>query len=353
VVTLTCRDCNSEAGYRLESHLIRRLERDDFISGVSKKPQPARVSIGEGEIGGEAHRYPDRIELHGILEISNPKLHALAVSTLQSGAMPLDVQLRLPSGYEARRSWVAILRMGYLLAFCYFGYEYILHPSAQQVREQILRPDDEIVPPTAVAWPREVPHGGNVIGLLYEPSELRCFFALLRLSSAVVRHARVVLPGLDDDSQDIYRRWDSAPSPMVDVRHEVAFLRFKPNFICDPKNVGFPSLLWQNLRRALATWAGKIGFHYDGSVQTGTDIWYGSKPHSTEVTRQEYKRLLEHFKGRTITLGTSRQPPVGSVGAWLQERVTKRAIASYVGPILVHEGYAERVPSDSTKIRFK
>ena len=353
VVTLTCRDCNSEAGSRLESHLVRRLERDDFISGVSKKPQPATISIAEGEIGGVAHRYPDRIEHYGNPELSNPRLYALAVSALQSGAMPLDVQLRLASRYQARRSWVAILRMGYLLAFCYFGYGYILHPSAQQVREQILCPDDEIVPSTAVACPGEVPHGGNVIGLLYEPSELRCFFAVLRVRTSVVRYMGVVLPGPSANSQQLYERWAAVLSPIADVHFKALFIPLDPDFVCGADSIGFAGWLWREIRRPLATWARRSEFHYDGSVEAGTDIWYGREPYHTRVTEGQYTSLLREFRGGLVSLGTSRQPPSGSVGAWLMEYVTKRAIASYVGPILVHEGYAERVPSDSTKIRFK
>ena len=43
-------------------------------------------------------------------------------------------------------------------------------------------------------------------------------------------------------------------------------------------------------------------------------------------------------------MGTSRtEPPEDSIGAWLLMNVTPVAIASYVGPILVLEGYARRV----------
>lgn len=53
------------------------------------------------------------------------------------------------------------------------------------------------------------------------------------------------------------------------------------------------------------------------------------------------------------------EPPVrdwnGSsalIGAWLQENVTRTTIALYAGSILVHEGYADRVPGQTSKIRF-
>ena len=39
-----------------------------------------------------------------------------------------------------------------------------------------------------------------------------------------------------------------------------------------------------------------------------------------------------------------------SVGEWFLANVTKTAIASYVCPILIHEGFAERV--DKSQIAF-
>jgi len=105
--------------------------------------------------------------------------------------------------------------------------------------------------------------------------------------------------------------------------------------------------------KELATWGERSSFEYDGSVASGTSIRFGENGRQL-VTREQYIALLAHFKGRTVDIGTSRDnPPEGSVGAWLQEHVTRIAIASYVGSILVAEGYAERVPLERSRIRFK
>ena len=104
--------------------------------------------------------------------------------------------------------------------------------------------------------------------------------------------------------------------------------------------------------KMLSTWGGSAKFDYEGSVADGTDIWYGLKPWHSRVTGDQYAALLKHFKGRTVLTGTPREPPSGSVGEWLQQNVEKRALASYVGAILVCEGYAQRVPGESSMIRF-
>ena len=103
-------------------------------------------------------------------------------------------------------------------------------------------------------------------------------------------------------------------------------------------------------RKKLPTWGGRSSFSYVGSVETGTRITYGSG-FVTNVSAVQYQKLLNHFKGKRVPCGTSRtKPPRGSLGEWLMENVTKTAAASYVGRILVWEGYAIKLGSD---IQFK
>lgn len=101
----------------------------------------------------------------------------------------------------------------------------------------------------------------------------------------------------------------------------------------------------------LSTWGGKSIFRYKGSVKEGTKIYYGSGYYSIFVSAEQYEKLLETFSSKTVNLGTSgRFAPKGSIGEWLQEYVTNTAIASYVGVILVHEGYARR--EEGSNIKF-
>jgi len=101
----------------------------------------------------------------------------------------------------------------------------------------------------------------------------------------------------------------------------------------------------------LTTWAGRSSFEYAGSVKAGTTIKYG-RGFTIKVSATDYSRLLNFFAGSTVEIGTSRtNPPADSLGRWLQANVTKTAIASYVGPILINEGYAVKV--GQSQIRFR
>jgi len=107
-----------------------------------------------------------------------------------------------------------------------------------------------------------------------------------------------------------------------------------------------------NIIPTLKTWAGRSEFKYEGTMAQGTTITFGNG-NRAKITADQYNDLLNHFRGRTVDIGTSRtDPPRDSVGKWLQENVTKTATASYVGPILIHEGHAVKADTGS-KIRFK
>jgi hypothetical protein len=103
----------------------------------------------------------------------------------------------------------------------------------------------------------------------------------------------------------------------------------------------------------MKTWAGRgADFSYTGSIDQGTEITFGIMKNKIKVSAEQYTSLLNHFKGKTVEIGTSHDdPPRGSVGERLQNNVSKTQISSYVGPILISEHYASQI--GKSQIRFK
>jgi hypothetical protein len=103
----------------------------------------------------------------------------------------------------------------------------------------------------------------------------------------------------------------------------------------------------------MKTWSGRgEDFSYTGSVAQGTEIVFGKNKNKARVSAEQYRDLIQHFKGKTVEIGTSHDnPPRGSVGKWLQENVSKTQLSSYVGPIMISEGYASMI--GGSQIRFK
>lgn len=93
---------------------------------------------------------------------------------------------------------------------------------------------------------------------------------------------------------------------------------------------------------SIDTWAGRSQFDYSGCVSVGTQITFGDSK-IINVSHQQYSALRAAFLGKVVPVGTSfDSPQPGSIGEWLQVHVTRTAIASYVAPILLREGYAVR-----------
>lgn len=107
--------------------------------------------------------------------------------------------------------------------------------------------------------------------------------------------------------------------------------------------------------KTLSTWSddGNTYFRYEGSVVQGTTIHYGDGFRwQAVIGSQDYARLLRRFSGKETRIGTSKdKPPAGSVGEWVKANVTRSGLMSYIGPILVAEGYA--VKPKRGYIRFR
>lgn len=99
------------------------------------------------------------------------------------------------------------------------------------------------------------------------------------------------------------------------------------------------------------TWGGKAKFKYEGSVKGGTKMYFG-KSSSAEVTSEQYQKLLNEFKGKTVNVASSftSSPAKGTLEEWLQNNVTKVSISTYVAAILKNESYAVR--NKSGQIEF-
>src|SRR5258708_21864256 len=99
------------------------------------------------------------------------------------------------------------------------------------------------------------------------------------------------------------------------------------------------------MSKTILTW-GQEGetFSYDGSVNTGTTIRYGQRfKFTATISAINYQRLLRQFSGNQVAIGTSKtDPPAGSVGDWMKANVNKSGLMSYVGAILLEEGYATK-----------
>ena len=253
LTTLTCVECNRRHGSLLEANLIQRLRTEDILAGKSKDPLRVRIQTDQGEFGANvffSDTQDPNIRILGIPEISNPSLHSAAHSDFEGGNPKISIEGRL--GYKEVPSRVAALRMVYLLMFRYFGYGYVLFSHADCIREQLASPVTDGDPLRGLLWLREPPLK-NSIAILQEPAELRCFLAILDLSTEDKRYLAVVLPGTEPNSENVYRRLRAMPpEQLMALKPKIDFISFDEGFLSDAGYRHFPLRLWRGQAKVVS-----------------------------------------------------------------------------------------------------
>ncbi|HJN15124.1 MAG TPA: EcsC family protein [Armatimonadota bacterium] len=105
--------------------------------------------------------------------------------------------------------------------------------------------------------------------------------------------------------------------------------------------------------KTLATWSCRSIFSYSGSVEDGLAIYRGiTRVKTTQIDKDVLKKISKELGKQTVSVGMSRgKAPEGSLDKWLVENDLRHPLASCVAPILVAEGYAERVGKRDLKVR--
>ena len=187
---LTCKECNSVAGHKLDSQLLLRLEEMDFsnFSPNSKARTTLRndnykvasdFSVdGKGSLKINIDRKNSN-PLHADNIFSNSIYNYKAYDPFLKGHglfesgwnWRVKFDMQMPMRSDERCAEIALLKIAYLYAFEKFGYGFLINPNLYKIREQILNPDKNILP--KVFWVNyDFPDDANGINIIKEPKEL-------------------------------------------------------------------------------------------------------------------------------------------------------------------------------------
>jgi hypothetical protein len=194
-LVLTCKQCNSTAGTRLDEQARLREEQLDFLTGrAPDRALAAEIIVGESTTRGDVRHVDDALLLFVDPKRSDPGQHAEMTKTLDQWAMgdrpggPMGFELtKRVHVVRARLSW---LRAAYLVAFAALGWRYIYMPYLPPLRAQLADPDATLLPPLALDDP-DTPADRRDLLVVQEPHELRSL-------AVVLGRYTVFLPGLED-----------------------------------------------------------------------------------------------------------------------------------------------------------
>lgn len=218
---LTCKKCNSESGHILDNNLLNRLKEIDareFLPNSEYRTTLLR--------NGHSANALVQVDKNGkiVFDIqpqwSDPKStnrfikDVLPPKTIYNPLFHPEKQfepyrtnkfsIKMPDGADERRGEVALLRIGYLLAYSILGNAFLINGGLFKVREQILNPDKAILPREfGINYEfREEFIGMNINK---SPKELMCYLAIFNLKTkSKIRQFAIALPGPSSPGIEIY-----------------------------------------------------------------------------------------------------------------------------------------------------
>lgn len=215
--TLACGACNNDIGSDLEAFLVERFRAEDAMQGVGNLL--GRLEGDFGSVGVEFRAAPAG-EPWTVLLIekqTNPAVIDKLNSALDANSPddPAKIAVRITPRYRNKPSRVsaALYQSAYLMMFAYFGYDVVRDPRYAKLREQICKPDEDILPAEfnmpPEAWADAMLPKDHGIMMVKEPASFIMPVFRLRPKDGLSRVIGVPLPGLDDTA------WPACPKGRV------------------------------------------------------------------------------------------------------------------------------------------
>lgn len=245
VRTLTCKICNNTAGSQLESHLKNRLEFEEAMSGETDSSLDGAIRTENNiRINASIEVNEDKfIKIFMDPDRSDPKDIQQFTSILNTGKTP-DFSLDFFGKFRLNRPEVALLRIGYLIAYSTFGLGFILNPNLEIIRNQINNPKDKIINPWGV-YGFDFPPETVGINIIREPKKLRAFFIVFDLETTYkVSRFGVLLPGPTEPGTDIYKFLRGGNSKKSQDMNIQASHIFEKDYLTDSQAAFASNNLW-------------------------------------------------------------------------------------------------------------
>jgi len=150
-VALTCKECNSRCGYKIDSHLTEALKgidasyfyKDTIHHGYILNADGEKVNVELTSFGNGT------LQAYHRINNNNPNFLKKLIYGLETKTFgPILNFERRPSKLIPERINYALVKANYILTFGKFGYLFLLHPIYNSIREQLLNPEQVIYPYT-------------------------------------------------------------------------------------------------------------------------------------------------------------------------------------------------------------
>ena len=208
---LTCRTCNSQCGHKIDIFLLREVQYFDEKNDFAK---PKKAILLKNDIKLNATFCS--VNGENIIDINKNNDPRKIIDFKKSfsgknGSSKFSVKVK-KCDYQrnVHRAKVAALKTAYLLAFAKLGYHYILNENLDNIRQQILHPEqavyaDEYVVGENDYLPKNIPDDVYLAKI----NSRKCLAVIytLKIKNSLHKHQIViVLPCPEDTHCEIYSK---------------------------------------------------------------------------------------------------------------------------------------------------
>ncbi|WP_375560207.1 hypothetical protein ACE193_21245 [Bernardetia sp. OM2101] len=199
--TLTCKKCNNTCGAEIDFHLVEGVHKQDRKHFLPNTTGRVKFSISKGEQVQGEYSVNDAgvITVEHSTKNNNPAKLSYHIDNIRKDS--IVILEHKASKVDEKKLEVALLKTAYILAFEKFGYSIILDECFDIVREQLLKPNNEIYPEGF--WTRQEvfteKHEGLHLIKINEGVGLFCVFPLKTQSST--KRFGVYLPLPKEDTE--------------------------------------------------------------------------------------------------------------------------------------------------------
>jgi len=153
-LALTCKKCNSVAGYSIDKAVVQRQRQLDFTRAIMGQKSDFK-GRGTFSFGGEKLNISFEVDngipsIKPLKEINDPKKlknnKDYMMQLKQTGIWGRqEFSITSDDNYHIKHSNVGDLKTAFIICFAFFGYTYALHKRLSPVRKQIMNYSEEII----------------------------------------------------------------------------------------------------------------------------------------------------------------------------------------------------------------
>lgn len=226
---LLCKECNNSKGSEMDYEIQSMLEHEPFLKMQPNTSIPGKINLFDTSklplklILNEDKNIIFQIDTKGIFYVENRIVEQFS----QSGPNSAKFEIKLPN---KKLYGIALLRSGYLLAFNYFGYDFLFGDNISIIRKQIQNPNEMILPHSSLNTNDSPLQFAEGLHIVTSPSEFRSYVVIFKTKTCnTVKYNTVFLPGPGASGWEKYQNLKSLNSSITLTLKELASIDMLKN----------------------------------------------------------------------------------------------------------------------------